>query len=48
MNDDAADKDKTEKEPTPSYTTEELISKITPENVRSEIKTGPPRGKEVW
>ena len=27
---------------------EELVNKITPENLHKEIDWGPPQGKEVW
>ena len=27
---------------------ESLLEQITPENLHSEMETGPPRGKEVW
>ncbi|MCC6126063.1 MAG: AbrB/MazE/SpoVT family DNA-binding domain-containing protein [Pirellulales bacterium] len=32
----------------PTYTLEELVSKITPENRHESIDFGPPVGKEVW
>ena len=32
----------------PTYTLDELVSKITPENRHDLIDFGPPRGKEVW
>jgi antitoxin MazE len=32
----------------PTYTLEELVGKITPENRHDLIDFGPPRGKEVW
>ena len=32
----------------PHYDIEEMLATITPENLHAEIKTGPPRGNEVW
>jgi antitoxin MazE len=32
----------------PTYTLQELVGKITPENRHDLIDFGPPRGKEVW
>lgn len=32
----------------PSYTLEELVAQITPENRHGEINIGPAVGKEVW
>ena len=34
--------------PEPSYTLEELVAQITPENRHEEWDTGPPVGKEIW
>lgn len=31
-----------------SYTLDELVSKITSENIHSETLSGPPIGKEIW
>lgn len=30
------------------YTLEELLAKVTPENIHPEIDFGPPVGREVW
>ncbi len=30
------------------YDLEELVSRITPENVHGEVKTGPAQGNEEW
>jgi len=27
---------------------EDLLKQVTPKNIHPEIKTGPPRGREVW
>lgn len=32
----------------PSYTLEELVAQITPENRHGEVDWGPPVGKEIW
>ncbi len=32
----------------PRFDIEAMIATITPENRHAEIKTGPPRGNEVW
>ena len=32
----------------PKETLEQLMAKVTPENIYSEIDFGPPRGKEFW
>ena len=32
----------------PDFTLEDLLAGITPENVHEEIRTGKPRGKEIW
>ena len=32
----------------PKYTLQELLSKVTPQNIHPEIDWGPPVGKEIW
>lgn len=42
------DCDKSIDVPLPHYTLEELVAKITAENIHSEIQTGKPVGNEIW
>lgn len=32
----------------PKVTLDDLLQKITPENIHKEIGTGSPKGKEIW
>ena len=32
----------------PTYTLEDLLARITKENIHAEVDTGSPTGKEVW
>jgi antitoxin MazE len=32
----------------PSYRLDELLAKVTKENIHEEVEFGPPMGKEVW
>ncbi len=32
----------------PSYSLDELLSRVTKENIHNEVDTGPTRGKELW
>ena len=32
----------------PAFTLEELLKKVTPQNLHKEIETGPPVGRETW
>ncbi len=40
-------KDKPEDKPKPHYELDELLAKITPENMHPEISIGPPVGDEL-
>lgn len=31
-----------------SYNLEQLLARVTPQNIPGEVKTGPPVGREIW
>ena len=37
-----------EAETAKKYSLDELLEKVTPDNIHEEINLGKPRGKEVW
>ena len=37
-----------EPKPLPKYTLDELLGKVTKDNIHEEIDSGPPVGKEIW
>ncbi|MBI3469783.1 MAG: AbrB/MazE/SpoVT family DNA-binding domain-containing protein [Candidatus Solibacter usitatus] len=34
--------------PVPKDNLEELLARISPDNIHKEIQSGPPRGREIW